>query len=144
MATGRVRAGFFHTRTQPAGLDLRPEPGRISKRNFFAGPKPASWAPRAPLGHGTSGPILWPNKKKNVCLILIFSATKQEGKKNTKENPLFSQHPIDLNNRKPTKPIIFSATNRLETLLFSLQYFPTSKAKTRINIQTLGLNNKTP
>ena len=30
-----------------------------------------------------------------------------------------------------------------ETLFFSLQYFPTSKAKTRINIQTLGLNNKT-
>ena len=26
---------------------------------------------------------------------------------------------------------------------FLLQYFPTSKAKTRINIQTLGLNNKT-
>ena len=30
-----------------------------------------------------------------------------------------------------------------ETLFFSLQYFPTSKVKTRINIQTLGLNNKT-
>ena len=30
-----------------------------------------------------------------------------------------------------------------ETFFFSLQYFPTSKAKTRINIQTLGLNNKT-
>ena len=105
-------------------------------------PRRAPRATWAPLGRGTSGPIMWPNKKKNVCIILIFSATKQDGKKNTQENPLFSQQPTDLNNQKPTKPQ-FSATNRLETPFFSLQYFPTSKVKTRINIQTLGLNNKT-
>ena len=52
MATGRVRAGFFHTRARPAGLDLRPEPGPISKRIFFAGPRPAPPGPA-----GSTGPI---------------------------------------------------------------------------------------
>ena len=88
MATGRVRAGFFHTRARPAGLDPRPEPGPISKRIFFLwGPDPphrAPRAPRAPLGHGTSGPILWP-KIFFFCLILIFSATKQVGEKEHKK-----------------------------------------------------------
>ena len=36
--------------------------------------------------------------------------------------------------------ISFSGGN---PFFFLLQYFPTSKAKTRINIKTLGLNNKT-
>ena len=35
MATGRVRAEFFHTRARPAGLDPRPKPGPISKWIFF-------------------------------------------------------------------------------------------------------------
>ena len=109
----------------------------------FSIPGPAPTGSIGSIGSWYFGPILWPNKKKNVCLILIFSATKQEGKKNIQENPLFSQQPTDLNNCKPIKPIIFSATNRSKTLFFSLQYFSTSKVKTRINIQTLGLNNKT-
>ena len=125
MATNRVRAGYFHIKTQPAGQDPRPEPGPFTKRIFIFEPRGLHGPRWAVVLQGPfCGPI-----KKNVCLILIFSVTKQEGKKNTKENPLFSQHPTDLNNRKPTKPIIFSATNRSETLLFSLQYFPTSKAK---------------
>ena len=47
MATGRVRAGFFHTRARPAGLDPRPEPGPISNRIFFPEPRPA---PPGPVG----------------------------------------------------------------------------------------------
>ena len=132
MTTDQVRAGYFHIRTRPAGQDPQSGPGLFTKRIFFPRPGPV---PTRPCGlHGPhwavvlQGPFCGPIKK-NVCLILIFSVTKQEGKKNTKENPLFSQHPTDLNNWKPTKPIIFSATNRSETLLFSLQYFPTSKAK---------------
>ena len=58
MATGRVRAGFFHTRTRSAGQDPWPGPDLFTKRIFFRGPDPP------PLGRGTSGPILWPNKKK--------------------------------------------------------------------------------
>ena len=129
MATGRVQAGFFHTRTRPAGQDPRPGPGPFTKRIFFRGPDPprrAPRAPRAPLGRGTSGPILWPNQKKKCLPNIDFLSNQTGGEKE------YSR-----------KPIIFSATNRSETLFFSLQYFPTSKAKTRINIQTLGLNNKT-
>ena len=65
------------------------------------------------------------------------------GEKEHSRKPIISQQPTYLNNQKPTKPIIFSATNRLETPFFSLQYFPTSKVKTIINIQSLGPNNKT-
>ena len=84
---GRVRAGFFHTRTQPAGLDLRPNLAGLVNGFFLRGPDPphrAPQAPQAPLGHDTSGPILWP-KKKFFCLILIFSATKQVGEKEHKK-----------------------------------------------------------
>ena len=35
MATGRVRAGFFHTRTQPAGQDPWPGPDPFTKQVFF-------------------------------------------------------------------------------------------------------------
>ena len=80
-----------------------PEPGPISKWIFFLwGPDPPC---RAPLGHGTSGPIMWP--KIFFCLILIFSATKQVGEKEYKKIQIWT-------NRKPTKIIIFSATNRPE------------------------------
>ena len=84
---GRVRAGFFHTQARPPGLDPQPEPGPISKRIFFVGPRPAPQGPRVPralLGHGTSGPILWP-KIFFFCLILIFLATKQVGEKEHKK-----------------------------------------------------------
>ena len=47
---GRVRAGFFHTRTQPVGLDPRPKPSLIIKRIFFARPKPASPGPAGSTG----------------------------------------------------------------------------------------------
>ena len=53
MATSRVRARFFYTRTQPAGQDLWPEPGPLTKRVFFPGPVKGL------------GPIHGPTKKKN-------------------------------------------------------------------------------
>ena len=83
-------------------------------------------APRALLGRGTSGPILWPNQKKKCLPNIDFLSNQPGGEK---------EH--------SRKLIIFSATNRSETLFFSLQYFPTSKEKRRINIKNLGLNNKT-
>ena len=45
MATGRVRAGFFHTRTQLAGQDPWPGPGLFTKQVFFRGPNLPSSGP---------------------------------------------------------------------------------------------------
>ena len=65
MATGRVRAGFFHTRTRPAGQDLRPEPDPSTKRVFFPRPGPAPAGLRGPRGPCPARPnlglILGPN-----------------------------------------------------------------------------------
>ena len=48
MATGRVQAEFFHTRTRPAGQDPWPKPDPFTKRIFFLGPGPTPRAPQAP------------------------------------------------------------------------------------------------
>ena len=45
MAMGRVRAGFFYTRTRPAGQDPWPEPGPLTKWVFFSVPRPALTGP---------------------------------------------------------------------------------------------------
>ena len=124
MATGRVRAGFFHIRARPAGQDLRPRPGPFTKRIFFPGPEPAPAGPRWAVV--LQGPFCGPiKKKKKVCLILIFSATKQEGKRTLKKIYYF------LSNQQIRNPSFFIAI------------FSHIKSKTRINIQTLGLNNMT-
>ena len=134
-----------------SGPDLRaktlgPDPARLLDEFFFSGARTCpSWAlraPRASLGCGTSGPILWPNKKKKCLPGIDFLANQTGGEK-----------------EESRKPIIFLATNRSDQSEtnkthyflnnqqignpFSLQYFPTSKVKTRINIQTLSPNNKT-
>ena len=126
MATSRVRAGFFHIRTRPVGQDPQPRPDSFTKRIFFPGPRPTSVGPRGLHGPRWTvvlqGPFCGPiQKKKKVCLMLIFSATKQGGKKNTQANPVFSQQPTD---RK--------------TLFFFVTIFPHIKSKDKI-----GLNNKT-
>ena len=65
MATGRVRAGFFHTRTRPAGQDPWPGPAPFRVPGFFSGPRPAPAGPRGPHGPRLEiGPNLWPNQKK--------------------------------------------------------------------------------
>ena len=56
MATGRVRAEFFNTRTRPAGQDLQPEPGPFTKRIFFSGPRPGPTSPTGPVPHDQSSP----------------------------------------------------------------------------------------
>ena len=58
MATGRVWAGFLHTRTRLAGQDPQPGPGPIINRVFFPRPKPApAWPCRPRLALGPkSGP----------------------------------------------------------------------------------------
>ena len=66
MATGRVRAGFFHTRTRPAGQDPWPEPDPFIKRIFSPGPGPAPTGPTGPAGpvpHDQSSPAQ--NQKQN-------------------------------------------------------------------------------
>ena len=55
-ATGRVRAGFFHTRTRPTGQDPWPEPDSFTKRIFFPGPGPAPTGPAGPVPHDQSSP----------------------------------------------------------------------------------------
>ena len=45
MATGQVRARFFHTRTRPVGQDPRPGPGPFTKRVFSRGPNPPQPGP---------------------------------------------------------------------------------------------------
>ena len=66
MATGRVRAEFFHTRTRPAGQDPWPEPDPFIKRIFSPGPGPAPTGPTGPAGpvpHDQSSPAQ--NQKQN-------------------------------------------------------------------------------
>ena len=106
MATSRVQAGFFHTRTQPAGQDLRLGPDPFTKRVFFRGP---NLPPQAPLSPTRSGPIPLPNKKKMPNTDFLSNQIVGD----TQEYPNL---------------------NKLEILFFSLQNFPTSKVKTRINI----------
>ena len=67
MATGRVRAGFFHTQTRPAGQDPWPEPAPFRVPGFFLGPGPALAEPRLEIR-----PNLWPNQKKKAQ-IYFFS-----------------------------------------------------------------------
>ena len=64
ITTGRVRAEFFHTRTWPAGQDLRPGPSPFTKQVFFPRPRPALARPRRPVKG--LGPIHGPTKKKKV------------------------------------------------------------------------------
>ena len=69
MAMGRVRAGFFHTRTRPAGLSPKPEPSPFINRVFFLEPGPASAGPRGPRQALLDlGPIRSPTKKKKKNL----------------------------------------------------------------------------
>ena len=46
MAAGRIRAGFFHTRTRLASLPWKPRPSPFIKRIFFSTPNPSG--PRGP------------------------------------------------------------------------------------------------
>ena len=46
MAMGRVRAGFFHTQTRPAGQDPRAGPSPFTKRIFFSGTRTRPHGPR--------------------------------------------------------------------------------------------------
>ena len=149
MATGRVRAGFFHTRVRPVGLDPRPEPGPISKRIFFAGPRRA---PPGPVGPRYFRAHSVPQKKKNLPNTNFLSNQTSRGKR-TQENPDLNisetnKNHYFLNNQQIGTRIIKIAlklentnlitientTDRNKNHYFSLQYFPTSKVKTRINI----------
>ena len=71
MAMGRVRVGFFHTRTRPMGQDLWPELAPFRVPGFFLGPGPAPAGPRGP--HLEIGPNSWPNQKKKKNPRFIFS-----------------------------------------------------------------------
>ena len=100
MATGRVRAGFFHIRTRPAGQDPQPRPGPFTKRIFFPGPGPAPAGPRGLHGPRWAvvlqGPFCGPIEKKKKSLPNIdFLGNQTGGEKNTQENLLFSQQPTD-------------------------------------------------
>ena len=78
MATGRVRAGFFHTRTRPAGQDPWHGHGLFRVPGYFLGPGPAPVGPHGPcLGIGL---IFGPTKKKKKLspdLFLPFKSWTQ-------------------------------------------------------------------
>ena len=76
MATGRVRAGFFHTRTRPAGQDPWPGPAPFRVPGFFPGPRPAPAGVRGARGPRLEiGPNLWPNQKKKKKSPDLFFPT---------------------------------------------------------------------
>ena len=75
MATGQVRAGFFHTRTRLAGQDPWPGPTLFRVPDFSPGLGPALIGPRSEIG-----PNSWPNqkkKKKSPDLFLPFIPNKK-------------------------------------------------------------------
>ena len=72
MATGRVRAEFFHTRTRPAGQDPWPGPAPFRVPGFFPGPRPAPAGARGPRLE--IGPNLWPNQKKTRIYFFLRSS----------------------------------------------------------------------
>ena len=62
MATGRVRTGFLHAQTQPAGLSQKPELAHLINE-FFLVPHTRPVGPHRPRpAHATSGLNPWPNK----------------------------------------------------------------------------------
>ena len=74
MATGRVRAGFFHTQTRPAGQDAWPGPAPFRVPGFFPGPRPAPVGPHGPHGPRLEiGPNLWPNQKKKMPRFILLT-----------------------------------------------------------------------
>ena len=103
MATGRVWAWFFHTRTWPAGQDLWPGLGPFIKRIFF--PK----AQTCPAGlHGPR----WPQPKitnpkictnlesqiaeYNVIFLAIFLLFKRMPRSN---KPIYTKNPTNPRNK---------------------------------------------
>ena len=70
MAMSRVRAGFFHTQTRPAGQDPWPGPAPFRVPGFFPGPRPAPAGPHGPRLE--IGPNSWPNQKKEKKVQIFF------------------------------------------------------------------------
>ena len=144
---GRV----FSYWTRPTGLDLRPELGLISKRIFLRGPN----TPR-----GSTGPVgPWyfrahsVTQKKKILPDTDFLNNQTSRGKRTQENPDLNKsetkknHYFLSNQQIGTRIIkialklentnlitIENTKNRNKNHYFSLQYFSTSKVKTRINI----------
>ena len=81
MATGRVRAGFFHIRTRPAGLSQKSEPGPFIKRVFFFTPNPPRRASTGPVPHAQPSP-----KSETQTSIYDFPAKNHEHKHKSKHN----------------------------------------------------------
>ena len=84
---GRVRVGFFHTRTRPMGQDLWPELAPFRVPGFFLGPGPAPAGPRGP--HLEIGPNSWPNQKKKNLSPDLFLPFKPLHIPNKKIKPKF-------------------------------------------------------
>ena len=72
MTAGRVRAGFFHTPTQTAGLPQKPRLDPFIKQIFFLTPNLARRAPTGPASHAT----IWAqtmalSQKKKIIYIYL-------------------------------------------------------------------------
>ena len=64
MATGRVQAGFLHTRTRPSGLG--PDPARLLNGFFFRGPNPLPPSPTGPIKPKQKGSFFETSPKLNI------------------------------------------------------------------------------
>ena len=67
------------------------DPAHLLNGFFSRGPDLPHWAPQAPwapLGRGTSGPILWPNKKKKCLPDIDFLNNQTGGEKEHLRKPI--------------------------------------------------------
>ena len=85
MATGRVRAGFFHTRTRPVRQDPWPGPAPFRVPGFFLGPGPTPVGPRLEIG-----PNSWPNQKKKKAQIYFCHSSLPIPNKKIKPKFIFA------------------------------------------------------
>ena len=103
MATGRVWAGFFHTRTRLAGQDLWPGPGPFIKQIFFLGAQTrlaGLHGPRWPRPKITN-PKIYTNLESqiaeyNVIFLAIFLLFKRMPRSN---KPIYTKNPTNPRNK---------------------------------------------
>ena len=110
---------------------------------FFRGSDPPLWAPRALWAVVLKAYSVAQLKKKKCLPDIDFLGNQTGGEKEHSRKPIIFSATNRSEQSETNKTHYFLSNQEIGNFFFSLQYFLTSKVKTRINIQTLGLNNKT-